>query len=277
MNRQDFDQVGGFPFSTKMLAEMQRAYATLQAFGEVVGNLSIISGCEVTGGSVSDGFVFINGELYEFRGGTAQTKVIIREEVEYGTFEDGNTKPIFRTRYATFGTGIEFHLWADFKRGYPTKNLADELEAKAPMSALETINARLALLEAKSSPIAVAGTMMFWRKPANQIPPGWQEVVDWRGRMPVGFKPGDADFGTLGDTGGGKQAALTAANNGPHNHTISINTNAAGSGYFAFEGESGATQTPHEFTSSESGEGEPFSILNPYRVVMFIEWVGLPE
>lgn len=125
MNTLNFNQTGGFPLTTQILDEIQKAYTVFNSLGAIVGDKTIISGCVTTGSLVSNGVVFLNGEVFEFRGGTAQTKVRIFEEVENKVFEDAVAKPVIKTRYVGFGTGVGAVDWVDFKRGFETKNLAD--------------------------------------------------------------------------------------------------------------------------------------------------------
>lgn len=149
MNTINFNQVGGFPLSTNILAKLQTAFSLFNALGNIVGDLTIISGCEVAGTNVGDGVVYINGEVLEFRGGLAQTKVIIKEDVENLLFENQNSYPVVKTRYATFGTGVGAINWVDFKRGYQTKNLLEVLALKGDKSVLDGLSGFVDLMYAK--------------------------------------------------------------------------------------------------------------------------------
>ncbi len=275
MNKLNFNQVGGFPMTANVLKEMQKSWDIFNALGLIAGNLSIISGCTITGTNVSDGVVCIDGEVLEFRGGDIQTKVIIKQDVTQMIFQDNNNKDVLYTRYATFGTAIsDFKLWADFKRIFPAKDVQEALDTKANANVIQGMMDRINSLESKTSIFQAGGGMVLWNKPVGLIPSGWAEVVNWRGRIPIGQDTTDPNFNEIGKEGGAQEAALTAENNGPHSHDTKINTNAAGSGYFAFEGEAGSSEILHTFASSESGAGEPFSIMNPYRVAIFIEYIG---
>lgn len=272
MNRVNFNQSVGFPLETETLDEMQKCWEILNAFGEIVSPLAIIKGCTATGANVSDGFVYINGELLKFVGGIAQPTVVIIEQPTSLEFEDGNYNEVYFNRYATFGATTTTYNWADFKRGMPTATIQQHLDTKANTTDLAAIFNRLDLLEAKSAVFQQGGGMVLWNKPANQIPPGWAEVVNWRGRLPIGQDTTQPEFATLGQTGGSKTAALTAANNGPHKHGGVPLMTAPG------HPDAGALSCNFDLnTEGETelqGEGNPFSILNPYRVVLFIEWVG---
>ncbi|MCT4698092.1 hypothetical protein [Tenacibaculum haliotis] len=120
MNQTDFQQNGGFPLETNTLNFMQSAYSIFNAFGALAGDKTIISGCETQGSEVTNGYVYVNGEILEFRGGIKQTTVVIIEDNESVEFEDGTVKDIYKTRYVTFGVSGNSIPWTDFK---PVDNL----------------------------------------------------------------------------------------------------------------------------------------------------------
>jgi hypothetical protein len=153
MNFIEFNQVGGFPLTTNVLNKLQTAFTLFNALGNIVGNLTIISGCEVAGNNVANGAVFINGEVLEFRGGLAQSKVIIKEDTENLAFQNGNSYPVIKTRYVTFGTGVGAINWSDFKRGFQTKDLFDAFAKKADGSIVTAIADAVALIITKLNTI----------------------------------------------------------------------------------------------------------------------------
>lgn len=145
MNSLNFNQVGGFPLTTRILDEIQKAYSVFNALGAIAGDKTIISGCVTTGSIVSDGVVFINGEVLEFRAAALQTKVKIIEVVETLVFEDNVAKSVIKTRYVTFGTGVGAMDWVDFKRGFETKNIETVFDSMS--QSLATIATKLATIE----------------------------------------------------------------------------------------------------------------------------------
>lgn len=263
MNQLNFNQVGGFPLSTNILNELQKAYTVFNSLGNIVGDLTIISGCEVTGGNVANGVVFINGEVLEFQGGSIQTKVIIKEDVEELIFEDGNSKPVIKTRYAKFGTGVVFYTWADFKRGTKTGELP---------AIIESFTERLDALELRASiPIDM---IALWGRPANEIPAGWEEYALLTGKMPIGFDAANGDFDVVLKTGGSKTHTLTVAEMPSHSHEMkygSAGTDANNQVKRDSDGDNylGITST------EDTGGGEAFNIMNPFRVVHFIQYKGV--
>jgi microcystin-dependent protein len=159
-----------------------------------------------------------------------------------------------------------------------------------------SILTRIILLEQIAAPFILLSTgenggVLIWNKPFNLIPPGWAEVTEMRGRLPMGLDATDTDFNTLGNTGGSKDQTLTVAQIPAHDHKLfapSSQTNLGapvGSGSAAYNGNYGGNPyayqigagsgTPTIGTSSATGDGDPHSILNPYRIVQFIKFIGI--
>ncbi len=272
MNLFNFLQTGGFPMDVNVLDRMQTAYQLFNGLGALAGDLSIIKGCELTGSTVSNGLVYINGEVLEFRSGALSDDVVIVEETTNSTFENGQIKPTHYVRYATFGVATTSYLWRHFKRIFPTKDIAEALDEKQDKRAMQAIINRLTILEQKNAVFQAGGGMVLWNKPAAQIPTGWAEVVNWRGRMPVGWNPNDGDFDTVGKTGGQKTKQLSIAEMPSHRH-----------GVIEYAGKTGTNVNRHINSDTNGasysdtdyeGGNQPFNIMNPYRVVLFIEYVG---
>lgn len=128
------------------------------------------------------------------------------------------------------------------------------------------------------------GGMVFFNRPANQIPAGWAEVVNWRGRFPVGLDISQTEFNTLGDLGigGAKKVSLTA-NQLPkiigNFETISGNGTSP-SGVFtrpyanAASISGGSSNFSHIGVAMQFGNNEMHENLPPYKTVLFIEYVG---
>ena len=275
MNKLNFNQTGGFPMSTNILDAVQTAYSLFNHLGSLAGELVIISGCIITGNTVSDGAVYINGELLEFKGGSISTNVIIKEETESRVFEDGATKPIIYKRYAGFGSSTpdKTYKWEDFKR-------VDNLIKQGAKNA--DFEKRIKALENKKSPVPI-GLIAIWGKPASEpIPEGWKECTDLRGRMPLGWNPDDADFSELLKNDGEKAHQLTVAElpkvTGSFQTLSGFGEN--GSGVIRYQGGGQASVAGslsnfnHAYMKMEFGGNQPHNNMPPYRIIKFIEFIG---
>jgi hypothetical protein len=272
MNYLNFNQSIGFPLETDVLDQMQKNYNILNAFGAIVGNFSIISGCVTTGTTVSNGIVFINGEVFEFKGGTVQDNVVIVQTVESLEFEDFNSREVIFTRYVTFGIATTQFPWSDFKPGFETKNIPAVLAQKAENTTVNALIARIEALEAKPSNVPV-GLIAIWGRPLSDIPAGWEEYINLRGRFPMGLNPDDPELASLGSPGGNKTKKLSIAE-------LPIVSPINGS-YLKKGGTPGGTTglTVNDAASGDFNAGElikpfggdvPFSLLNPFRIVHYI-------
>lgn len=253
MNNIDYNQSGGFPLSTQILDAGQEAYKNFNAYGNFAGDLAIITGCEPSsGGTVTNGFVSIFGELLPFVGTTVTAKVIIVENTDARGFEDGSVKPVIYSRYATFGTGVVEYDWADFRRPLTLFALED----------------RLTQLE-KSVPI---GLVAIWGKPADAIPEGWEIYEDVQGTTPVGRKTGDVNFGAaLGTQIGTAQVTLTIDQIPAHSHNVTAYLGTQNVVPNTGSGQNGANQT---LTTNAVGGGQSHTNIQPSTIVDFIKFVG---
>lgn len=127
-------------------------------------------------------------------------------------------------------------------------------------------------------PILEMNTPLLFLRPANEIPPGYVEYTGLAGYFPVGRLEGDADFGTLLNTGGAKtdSVTLSIANLPAHDHTGGMYNTGTGTPLFTLKGLTDGSDTVYSKTETTGG-GEAFEIdlLNPYRIVNYIIWAGL--
>ena len=263
MNLINFSQLGGFPMNQQILGKLQTAFSLFNSLGAIAGDKAIISGCVLTGTTVSDGTVYVNGEVLEFRGGTQQAAVIVREIATALVFENNNSYPVIKTRFVQFGVGENSIPWAEFKRGFPTKDV-------------NSLADRIAKLEKKTAVFTAGGGMVEWRKPAIDIPDGWHEVVDWRGRLAIGVDPNQVEFATVGHPGGSKVHTLTIAQLPevkPKGAAGFKKGGQLGGGIGVTRNDSdGGTFGENELVAPFGG-GESHPIMNPYRTVYFIEYI----
>lgn len=276
MNRLNFNQTGGFPLSTNILDAMQEAYSVFNTLGSLAGNRAIINGCVVSGNNVSDGVIYLNGEVLPFKGGTLGDSIIIREDTESRIFEDGATKPVIFKRYATFGSSTpeKTFAWADFKR---FDNLIENAQKNTDFEK------RLKALETKKSPVPI-GLIAIWGKPASEpIPEGWKECTNLRGRFPLGWDPNDKEFNVLEKEGGAKEHTLTIAEMPEHNHEHRHSYTGKNNSLWhddkpdviaaGFDDNKKVVQGAIQ----NSGGGKPHNNMPPYRIIKYIEFVGFEK
>lgn len=285
MNRINFENTGGFPLGTYTLDFMQQSYQLLNALGNIAGNLSILSGCEQAGRSITDGVVYINGEVLPFKGAPISEKVIIVESSQKRIFKDGVEKAVEYTRYATFGNSINGHLWADFKR--PLNN--QQIEAQS-FTEENSLLKRLEKLEEQVRKTVPIGLVAIWDKPADQIPEGWEEHTEMQGVVPVGYKSDDSDFGAIGTKVGSKTVRIEK-NNLPDIEIDLKNKNGSGFEVIGFNLENYSGQNEGGWSNSGSlpywgkesgnnikahlnGKEQPINNIQPSRIVKFIRFVG---
>jgi hypothetical protein len=269
MNSLNFNQSVGFPLETEILDEMQKAYSIFNALGAIVGNFTIISGCVVTETTATNGVVYINGEVLEFRGGVVQTNVIIVQSAQLREFEDGNSNDVIYTRWATFGTGTTQWPWADFKRGFETKEIPAALEFKEDKTTVAALLERVAALEAITTVNVPSGLIAIWGQAASLIPVGWTEYTPLRGRMAVGYDSAIPGFDTLTYASGSKTHTNTLAEMVPHVHDLGLSTGGANSDGGNDYVKNSTTATV--FSTKSAGSGVAYDIMNPYRVVLYIQ------
>lgn len=285
MNKADIQQTGGFPLETDTLNFMQEAYSFLNNFGYLGGNSIIVRGCVENGNNVSNGVVFFNGELFEFRGGLKGPNVRIITELETREFENGATKVVYEKRYATFGSpGVP---WVAFQRPRDLWNLTAQQDQIKPK-------------------VVPTGAIVMWAGPINQIPIGWKlcdgtnGTPDLRGRFIVGYSDGDEPYDAIGKQGGAEKVTLTTDQMPAHNHTGSAEsagshthsgtaagpysgTNLPGGGGFrggdndwknrAVTLSPGGSHT-HNLSIANSGGGQSHENRPPYFTLAYIQFKG---
>lgn len=132
-----------------------------------------------------------------------------------------------------------------------------------------------------------SGIVLPWRKAANLIPDGWQECVSFRGKTVIGQDPNDA-YNAVGNPNGlsqapgsivGSKTVTIAAKNLPPlqlpvDHSLSAR-GGAGGGFIG-----GGTVNQNETAPGAQGFARlqsvnaPMDVLNPARIVLWIEYVG---
>lgn len=276
MNKADVNQTGGLRLDTDILEFAFDAPKIAQLLGYLAHDYAIINGCTENNNVVNNGTVFINGEILPFKQSAKGNTVVIVEKKTKRAFKTGQNKDVLIERWVEFGVSTQSYNWASFYRVKSIKQLESDLAQKAGLQAFNSLITRVEKLELFARPFAQGGSMVFWNKPADQIPEGWREVEDWRGRLPIGLNPDDEDFAFIGDEKGAKTAILSIQNLPPHTHkfkkpTIPLSFGPRGGpeGYYV-------NQTESDSYTESIGGGEAFSILPPVKIVLFIEPIPIP-
>ncbi len=251
MNTINFDQTGGFPLETETLKKMQTAFLSLQQLGFLAGDKAIVSGCTTSGSSTTDGYIFLNGELLFFKGGTNQTYIVIQETIETAEYEDLQLKDTYITRTACFGTGVTQYEWSDFRRIYPS-----------------------------TSSLFIDEIRMFAGSLAD-LPSGWffcdgsNGTADLRSRFIVGLNPAESDYDTIGKVGGSKEHTLTENEMPSHNHGMEDGAGGDdGAGRVVAGSAFGIQDLSLAFTKNTGGD-QPHENRPPFYTLAFIQFKGI--
>ena len=282
MNTINFIQTGGVPFTNDVAQQFENAYKIFNAYGAMAGDKTIISGCLENGSSVSDGFIYVNNELFYFEGGSKSDNIFLNVENIDKVFEDQTTKTLIKIRTLKFGNAIEnVWAWSDFKRIDTMLSL---------MLRLDTLEASQTITNAKLAIFTQGGVVFPWFKAVEDIPEGFKPVWNIAGKTIVGLDPNDTDFDTVGKLFGSKKHKLTTSELPKHRFKLAVPTgqksypqlnsnnflvtinNQDNDGNYVL---GGTTGEPTVGQSSEVGGDSEHNNVQPSIVANYIEWVGL--
>lgn len=273
----NFLQTGGVPLTNDLMSNIMEAIQLYDVLGDVAGNLTILSGGDPVSGSVNTvnpGIVVIDGEVLPFEGGAIAANVFIHESTQNETFEDQTSKVLIRRRSVKFGNSFppNQYSWTDFVRLQTLKGIQESLDQKANQSQVDNHETRLQRLELKTAPIENGGVAFIFRRPASEVPPGWKECTDLRRKTIFGYDPtGGSSWSTLNHEGGAETVSILKDNLPAIKLKTSIlQPYGSNSGNGGFDG--GSNQWNWKMLETENlGTSAPLNILNPYRLVNFIE------
>lgn len=213
------------------------------------------------------------GTALEDTSASGQTSLTLNPNAEWNTTEIGGNVKLSQVIETPFDTTKQ-SLVID-NNGFVTKT--KDIFSNQIQSLID----RIVLLEARPLGNIPVGMVAIWGRPANEIPNGWVEYTDLRGRMPIGLDPSDQDFKIWNSFGGSKTKSLNAQENGQHTHDYYDIFHSEIGGYVGVPGNLGSGDSDGDNSgyqikrsTESSGNGKPFSLLNPYRVVHFIQFIG---
>lgn len=275
-------QGAGFPATNKTWRWLRDMTNTVSELAKLGGTDYILTGCEVQGTTVSDGWVVLDGELLPFKGGSKAVQIAVKETVEQTTYlEDlnadgaGDSKDTYFTRWAEFAAGSK--RFDDLPRINPIVELQ---KAKTPV-----------------------GAIVMWAGSVTAIPTGWKlcdgtnGTPDLRGQFIVGYDPTDSAYNAVGKQGGAKEVTLTEAQMPQHKHTGATNFSGAHTHQYsrlnrATKGESKshayyrvhenlvtdntatAGNHSHSLNINNAGGGQAHENRPPYFTLAFIQFKG---
>ncbi|GEN71569.1 hypothetical protein [Chryseobacterium lathyri] len=265
-----FLQTGGVPLTNDLMALIEEAYGIFEVLGDLSGNLTILSGCDITGTNVAPGIVAIEGKLYYFEGGSIISTVYIHKEDIAKTFEDQTTKTLIEKRTVRFGSGAVNYNWSDFVKLQTLKEIQSKVDNSVSRQEFEVALADIELLKLKTAPIVNGGVVWAFGKPVDEIPAGWKECTDIRGKAVVGWDPDDPDFEDIGNSGGSKTILLTVSQlpKIKFQYTRTLPWSSGSGGGFSGGGNQfniGPSET------NELGNNDPINIMIPHFIAAFIE------
>jgi hypothetical protein len=292
----DFTQTGGFPFDQGVLNDEQSGILNVeQALAAALGPLVIVSGCLVTGSTVSAGVVIMpyNGvpQLVPFNGGNLGANVIIIETDNDLTYFNGSTLPSQKVRVAGFGAdGVQVNPWSSFVR-LTTEGIVADVATNA--SAITTLNTELAANTAAITVIQdtywqtgdikeIDVTEAYITANFNSTGLGINNRVGWAicngnngtvnrlGKFPVQRNTGDSNFAAMGNTGGAETVTLTQ-NNIPPLETTDQFASTGGTTYPSIITENASAGALGAIAVNSGSPDSPVDILPPFIVTLFIQ------
>lgn len=268
-----FLQTDGVPLTNDLMQLIEEAYSIFEVLGDLAGSLTILKGCNQIGSTVEPGIVAIEGKLYHFDGGLISDTVYINLNEIKKTFQNQTEKVLIENRTVRFGNAITTYNWADFVRLETLKEIQAKVNNGITVQQFNTLLAKVTLLELKTAPIINGGIIFPFRRPVAEIPAGWKECVDFRGKTIVGRDPNDSDFANLGNTVGTKTHTLSINEMPSHNHPyedIANNTNGGADIGVGFDG-GGNRFHRRNLNTGDKGGDQPHNNIQPSRIVNFIE------
>lgn len=273
----EFLQTGGVPLTNDLMANIMEAVKLYDVIGSIAGHMTILYGCDPVSGStnvVSPGVVAINDEVLFFEGGIITANVFVSEQEISKTFQDQQNKVLIKKRTVKFGNSVppNQYAWTDFVKLQTLKDIQEILSQKVNQSDFDILKAEVERLKLKTAPIENECIIMLFRKPASEIPLGWKECTDFRKKTIFCYDPNDPGVWSDLTHQSGTSTITMKKENLP---AIKIKTNVlqpygGNSNNGGFDG--GSNQWNWVNRESENlGNSEPIDILNPHRLVNFIE------
>lgn len=237
-----------FPLDCETLEAIQNNIDMLGALGNMVGDKTILSGCEVkSGGGRQEGYVFLKtvaypmGEVLHFPGSNTDSDYFHLATMN-GNVTQGEVTytGAYTTRQVTQGEGEEQWSWAELTTPVDIEAIATSLRTEVTALAEEVARIKpvpLGVVEMYSgSYIPENYAVCDGQALSQSLYPELYKAIgtrfnksgtasgmfclpDLRGRFIVG-QGSDSDYNTIGNTGGEKKHILTVNEMPSHNHGV---------------------------------------------------------
>ena len=138
------------------------------------------------------------------------------------------------------------------------------------LSRLDALEGIIGTMNKIITPIVNGGAPLLWMRPANEIPEGYQEVTEFRGKSIFGYDPNDTDFDVVMKNTGSKSFTINKSN-------LPSNINTELMKFKNKQTTSLGIRTGTDFyaeTENVGGSGTEIKKLDPSRIVMFIKYTG---
>lgn len=109
MNKGNFTAKDNFPVSTFTYDFLQNMAQLAGHIAQLGGQNYILSGCILTGTTVSDGLIVINGEILPFEAGIKKAKITIQETKDTDYFNGIDYPESYIHRVAKFADNGEYN------------------------------------------------------------------------------------------------------------------------------------------------------------------------
>lgn len=272
MNKRiDLLNLGGFPLTQGTLDFMQESYReAFKGLAGIAGDKVIITGVEVVGSTISDGWVSYDGELIKFIGGGISTDVYVEETSTEVTFQDNEVRPVYYTKVMKPGTPGDFPF-TDLKR-------LDKLGNIWLTGDLKQVDCDGAYIAANFDGTGLGINERTGWAVCN----GNNGTINRGGRISVGYDEvlidpvdnvWDVAYNTIGGTGGEKEHLLTIDEMPAHSHSFStggdsaVDNNPAGKPLGRQNDDARVSTT----TTSSAGGGLLHNNMPPFIVTLYLQ------
>lgn len=172
MNKIVLENTRDVPLTTDLLAFMQASYSALEKLAGIGGDNFIISGCTVSGSTVTSGWMVLKGKLVPFTGGSIQTNVrIITTENVYPVGAGSETEIVYTAEFGTSANPDDNVAWADIKRPDTSAYLSDQMKTLLDTT-IPNINGRLNTLEDEVDNLLVDITEIIYGSDSPRLDTG---------------------------------------------------------------------------------------------------------